>query len=160
MTKRSNKGSTLVMVLIAVLILSLIAISSLTQSNTELGTARNFAQEKSAFYTADAGIQVGIQSIRTAVALAFDPSNVTFTQTVGKYTFYSGSISDGSAQTLKGFKGFKPPPPVGMSVEMSGELGAVTLPWDLLVTSAASVGTRNQVRKQLETIVVTMASEY
>jgi len=160
MSKRSNRGSTLVMVLIAVLILSMIALSSLTQSSTEMGTARNFAQEKNAFYSADAGIQVGIQAIRTAVAEAFDPSNVTFTQTIGKYTFYSGSIDDGTAQTLKGFRGFKPPPPVGMSIEMAGELGAVTLPWDLIVTSAASVGSRNQVRKQLETIVVTMASEY
>jgi hypothetical protein len=160
MSKRSNEGSTLVMVLIAVLILSLIALSSLTQSNTELGTARNFAQEKNAFYSADAGIQVGIHEIRTAIADAFDPSTVSFTQTIGKFTFYSGSIADGSEQTLKGFRGFKPPPPVGMSVEMSGELGAITLPWDLVVTSAASVGSRNQTRKQLETIVVTMASEY
>jgi hypothetical protein len=160
MTQRNNKGSTLVMVLIAVLILSLIALSSLTQSNTELGTARNFAQEKNAFYSADAGIQVGIREIRNAVASAFDPSSVTFTRTFGKYTFYSGSIDDGSAQTLKGFRGFKPPPPVGMSVEASGELGVVTLPWDLVVTAAANVGSRNQARKQLETIVVTMVSEY
>jgi hypothetical protein len=160
MTQNGNKGSTLVMVLIAVLILSLIALSSLTQSNTELGTARNFAQEKTAFYSADAGIQFGIRAVRDAAALSFDPSGVSFTQTFGKYTFYSGSIADGSAQPLKGFLGFKPPPPVGQSVEMGGELGAVTLPWDLVVTAAANVGGKNQVRQQLQTIVVTMASEY
>jgi hypothetical protein len=156
----TNRGSTLIMVLIAVLILSLIALSALTQSNTEMGTTRNFFMDKSAFYSADAGIQVGINNIRTAVALTFDPSNVSFTQTFGKYTFYSGSIADGSAQTVKGFRGFRPPPPVGMSVEMSGELGSVTLPWDLTVTAAAAVGLKNQVRKQLQTVVITMASEY
>jgi hypothetical protein len=158
--KKTNKGSTLVMVLIAVLILSLIAVSALTQSSTEMGTTRNFLMDKSAFYSADAGIQVGTKDIRDAVALTFDPSNVSFTQTIGKYTFYSGSIADGSAQTVKGFLGFKPPPPVGMSVEMSGELGAVTLPWNLTVTAAANVNFKNQVRKQLRTVVVTMASEY
>ena len=160
MKKMTNRGSTLVLVLIAVLILSLIAISALTQSNTEMGTTRNFFMDKSAFYSADAGIQVGINEIRKAVALAFDPSNVAFTQTIGRYTFYSGTIADGSQQAVRGFRGFRPPPPVGMSVEMSGELGAVTLPWDLTVTSAAAVGSKNQVRKQLQTIVVTMASEY
>lgn len=160
MKNKKNKGSTLVMVLIAVLILSLIALSALTQSNTEIGTTRNFLMDKSAFYSADAGIQVGINEIRQAVALVFDPSNVSFTRTIGRYTYYSGSIDDGSAQTVKGFRGFRPPPPVGMSVEMSGELGAVTLPWDLTVTAAAAVGSKNQVRKQLQTIVVTMASEY
>lgn len=160
MNKKTNKGSTLVLVLIAVLILSMIALSALTQSGTEIGTTRNFLMDKSAFYSADAGIQVGTKEIRDAVALTFDPSNVSFTHTIGKYTFYSGSIDDGSAQTLKGFRGFKPPPPVGMSVEMAGELGAVTLPWDLTVTAAASVGSKNQVRKQLQTVVVTMASEY
>jgi Tfp pilus assembly protein PilX len=85
---KANRGSTLVMVLIAVLILSLIALSALTQSNTEMGTTRNFFMDKSAFYSADAGLQVGINEIRDAVAEAFDPSNVSFTQTFGKYTFY------------------------------------------------------------------------
>jgi hypothetical protein len=160
MNKRNNRGSTLVLVLISTLILSLIALSALTMSNTEMGTARNFLQDKNAFYTADAGIQVGIDAIRTAVASAFDASNVSFTQTIGRYTFYSGRISDSSAQAVKGFRGFKPPPPVGMSVEMSGELGAVTLPWDLTVSSVAAVGSKNQTRKQLQTIVVTLASEY
>jgi hypothetical protein len=155
-----NKGSALLLVLIAMLILSLIGLAALTQSGSEINTSGNFYQDKSVFYSADAGIQVGINDIRTAVALTFDPSNVSFTHTLGKYTFYSGSITQGSAQTVKGFNGFKPPPPVGMSVEMSGELGAVTLPWELTVTAAAAVGSKNQVRKQLRTVVVSMASEY
>ena len=155
-----NRGSALLLVLIAMLILSLIGLSALTQSGTEIGTTRNFFMDKSAFYSADAGIQVGINDIRQAVALTFDPSNVSFTHTIGKYTFYSGSIAQGSAQNVKGFRGFKPPPPVGMSVEMSGELGAVTLPWGLTVTAATALGSKNQVRKQLQTIVITMASEY
>ncbi len=148
------------MVLIAVLILSLIALSALTQSSTEIGTTRNFFMDKSAFYSADAGIQVGTKEIRDAVAFSFDPSNVSFTRTFGKYTFYRAPSPTAQRQPVKGFRGFKPPPPIGQSVEMGGEMGTVTVPWDMTVTAAASVGSRNQVRKQLQTIVVTMASEY
>ena len=160
MNKKTNKGSTLVMVLIAVLILSLIALSALTQSSTEIGTTRNFLMDKSAFYSADAGIQVGTKEIRDAVAFTFSAANVSFTRSFGKYMFYSGTIADGSAQTVKGFRGFKPPPPIGMSAGMGDEMGSVTVPWDLTVTAAAAVGSKNQTRKQLRTVVVTMASEY
>ena len=54
-----NRGSTLLLVLIALLILSLIGLAALTQSGSEINTTGNFLKDKNAFYTADAGIQVG-----------------------------------------------------------------------------------------------------
>jgi hypothetical protein len=59
-----DKGSALLLVLIALLILSLIGLSALTQSGSEINTTGNFFKDKSAFYAADAGIQVGMKEIQ------------------------------------------------------------------------------------------------
>jgi hypothetical protein len=157
MTNQSAKGSTLVLVLIAVLILSLIALSALTMSNTEIGTTRNFFQDKNAFCAAEAGLEDGIHRINTS---HMDPAGVSFTETFGKMTYYSGKVTDVTEQYVKAFKGFKPPPPTGQSIEMGGELGMGTAAWRLHVAAGGSAGTRNQSKKQLQTVVVTMVSEY
>ncbi|MBN2345631.1 MAG: hypothetical protein JXO51_04510 [Candidatus Aminicenantes bacterium] len=157
MTIMNRRGSTLVLVLVAVLILSLIAVSALTQSNTEIGTARNFYQDKNAFYAADAGIQDGINQIKHS---GMNPAGVSFSSTFGTQTYYSGTLSDTTPQNVKAFLGFKPPPPVGQSIEMGGELGMTTAGWHLQVSAGRAIGTRNQVRKQLQTVVVTMVAEY
>ncbi len=158
MTKGNNQGSTLVMVLIAVLILSMIAISALTQNSNELGTARNFVMDKNAFYAAEAGLEDGINRIKNS---NMNPAAVIFNDvSFGKMTYYSGEITDSTAQPVTAFKGFKPPPPIGQSIEMGGELGMGTAAWNLQVTAESAVGTKNQTRKQLHSIVVTMVSEY
>ena len=59
----TNRGSALLLVLIAMLILSLIGLAALTQSGSEINTTGNFLKDKSAFYTADAGIQEGLDEI-------------------------------------------------------------------------------------------------
>jgi len=147
----------LVMVLIAVLILSMIGISALTQTSTELGTARNFVMEKNAFYAAEAGIEDGIRQIENS---EMNPASVIFTSTFGKQTYYTGLLTDSTPQNVKAFMGFKPPPPKGQAIQMGGDVGMTTAAWDLNVSAVSAVGTRNQVRKQLESIVVTMVSEY
>jgi hypothetical protein len=157
MTKKSDRGSTLVLVLISVLILSLIALSALTMSNTEIGTTRNFFQDKNAFYAAEAGLEDGIQRISTS---KMDPAGVSFTESFGKMTYYSGKVTDVTEQYVEAFKGFKPPPPRGQSIEMGGELGMGSAAWRLHVSAGGSAGTRNQSRKQLQTVVVTMVAEY
>jgi hypothetical protein len=35
-----------------------------------------------------------------------------------------------------------------------------SVPWQLTVTSVSKAGTKNQIRKQLQTVVVTMVPEY
>jgi len=157
MASRTNRGSTLVLVLISVLILSLIALSALTMTNTEIGTTRNFFQDKNAFYAAEAGLEDGVQRISTS---HMDPASVIFTESFGKMTYYSGKVTDVTAQYVSAFRGFRPPPPGGQSVEMGGELAMGSAAWRLHVSAGGSAGTRNQSRKQLQTVVVTMVAEY
>lgn len=157
MKKGNNSGSTLVMVLIAILLLSMIGITALTQSGTELSTARNFVMDKSAFFAAEAGIEDGIREIKNS---DMNPAGVSFSRTIGKYTYYTGLMSDSAAQNVTAFKGFRPPPPIGQSVEMGGEVGMTNAAWDLHVSSVSATGTKNWVRKQLESVVMTMVSEY
>jgi hypothetical protein len=158
MIKGNNKGSTLVMVLIAVLILSMISISALTQSGTEMATARNFLMDKNAFYAADAGIQVGINNISHS---KMNPAGVNFSGNLGKLSYYTGLMSDTGSQNVTAFQGFKPPPPVGQAIDLGGgELGMGTVAWNLNVSSVSAAGTRNQVRKQIAAVIVTMVSEY
>lgn len=152
----NRRGSTLVMVLIAVLILSLIAISALTQTSTEIGTARNFVLDKRAFFAAEAGIQDGTNRIKNS---HMNPSGINFSAIFAGQRYYTGLLTDSTSQNVKAFMGFKPPPPTGQSIEMGGELGMGTAAWDLRVSAGSGVG-RNLTRKQLQSVVVTMVAEY
>jgi len=158
----NQKGSTLVLVLVAVLILSLIGISSLTQSGTEVATSRNFQADKTALFTADAGINFGINAMKDTL----DPTSVLFDQamdTAGRSRFRSGAMNTVGAQPVTGFLGFPAPPPWGMSIEMSGEIGATTRPWQLIVSSNIANATKRFIgtsRKEVQTVVVTLVAEY
>jgi hypothetical protein len=154
-----DKGSALLLVLIALLILSLIGLSALTQSGSEINTTGNFFKDKSAFYAADAGIQVGMKEIQdqftNPMGVILD-NNYTFTN----QRYYTGTMVNSTAQYVKAFLGFNAPPPVGQSIEMGSELNMKTVPWQLIVSSVSKAGTKNQVRKQLQTVVITMVPEY
>lgn len=161
MQARKNKGSALILVLIALLILSLIGLSALTQTGSEINTTGNFRLDKSAFFAADGGIQNGINEIKlhkpdpTVVKFSYglDQKNSTFTGLL------SGSPS--APENVKAFLGaFKPPKPIGNSIDMGGELGMNNLPWRLVVTAGSASGSKNPVRKQIEALVVTMGADY
>jgi hypothetical protein len=154
-----NRGSALLLVLIALLILSLIGLAALTQSGSEINTTGNFFKDKSAFYAADAGIQVGMKEIQdqftNPMGVILD-NNYTFVN----QRYYTGTMLNPTAQYVKAFMGFNAPQPVGQSIEMGGELNMKTVPWQLTVTSVSKAGTKNQIRKQLQTVVITMVPEY
>jgi hypothetical protein len=154
----ANKGSTLVLVLVAVLVLSIIGLSGLTQSSNDVATSRNFFAGKAAFFTAESGIHFGVNELNNA----FDPTSVVFEQTdaSGKLTFRSGRIEDAAAMPVMPFRGFKAPPPRGYSIEMGGEFGAAATPWQLTVNSNVQGLTRGLVRKEVETAIVTLSPEY
>jgi hypothetical protein len=156
--KHTEKGSTLVLVLVAVLVLTLIGLSGLTQSSSEVATSRNFFAGKAAFYTAESGIHFGVNELSNA----FDPSSVVFEQTdsTGKLMFRSGRMEDALATPVAAFKGFKAPPPRGYSIEMGGEFGASATPWQLTVNSNVRDLARGRVRKEIQTAVVTISPEY
>jgi hypothetical protein len=157
MNKTATRGSALLLVLIALLILSLIGLSALTQSGSEINTTGNFYKDKSAFYAADAGIQVGMKEIREQF---INPTGVLLDDTLSGQRYYTGTMTDTTAQYVKAFIGFKAPPPVGQSIEMGGELNMQNVPWQLTVTSVSKAGTKNQIRKQLQAVVITMVPEY
>ncbi len=157
MKKKKNRGSALLLVLIALLILSLIGLAALTQSGSEINTTGNFYRDKSAFYAADAGIQRGMDEIQKQFN---SPTSVILDNNFSNQRYYTGTMTDTSAQYVKAFMGFKAPPPVGQSIEMGGELNMQFVPWHLTVTAESKAGTKNQVRKQLQTVVITMVPEY
>ena len=157
MKTSANRGSSLLLVLVALLILSLIGLTALTQSSAEINTSGNFYKDKSAFYTADAGIQVGMDEIRKNF---INPTGVILDNYLFNQRYYSGTMVDTTAQHVKAFMGFNAPPPVGQSIEMGGELNMRAVPWQLTVTAVSKAGTSKQIRKQLQTVVITMVPEY
>jgi len=157
MTTVKNQGSALLLVLIALLILSLIGLSALTQSGSEINTTGNFLRDKSAFYAADAGIQRGMDEINKHFT---NPTSVLLDQTFANQRYYTGTMTNLTAQNVSAFMGFNAPPVIGQSIEMGSELNMRAVPWQLTVSSVSKAGTKNQVRKQLQTVVITMVPEY
>jgi hypothetical protein len=162
----SKSGSALVLVLIAVLILSIIGISGLTHTGVSMATSRNLMYDKSAFYLADSGINYGLNQIFNTI----NPAQVNFfiAATGDNETYFrSGGIADTEAKSITAFRGFKPPPPKKISIEMSSELTATLTAWKLLVSSnvrmpKSSAGTimKGRAVKELQAIVAVFVPEY
>lgn len=153
--KNHKKGSALILVLIAVLILSMIGIVGLTNISTDLSTARNFSADKTAFYAADAGINFGLNEIRKSIF----PPDVTFNITDGKINYKSGGMNT-SQEPVKAFKGFASPAPRGISIEAGSEVGAVVNPWQLTVSSSVTNNLKGLSRKEIILVVQALSSEY
>ncbi len=155
---KNESGSTLVLVLVAVLVLSLIGLSGLTQSSTEVATARNFLADKTAFFTADSGINFGLNELANTI----DPSTVSFERSdaSGNLVFKTGRIDESGPQPVMPFLGFKAPPAREMSIEMGSEVGAVATPWQLIVSSDVRNLARGRARKEISTAIVTLSAGY
>jgi len=157
--KTATKGSTLILVMISMIILSLICIAGLTSIGTEMSTARNYVADKTAFYAADAGINYGINEIRKTLF----PPNVQLPIKEGDILFTNGGTSP-SKPPVKAFKGFAAPLPLGMSVEMCSEMGATIVLWHLTVSTKGDPDSSNKnianARKEISTIVAALAPEY
>jgi Tfp pilus assembly protein PilX len=155
MKATKNRGSALLLVMIALIILSLIGLAALTQSGSEINTTGNFFKDKSAFYAADAGIQLGIRQIRLNSA---NPKLVIFDGVIGNNNYRTGLMSDTlpTKKNVKAFQGFWPPQSSGQSAGMESESNMINVPWTLVITAESNVGTRNRVRKQVQTVLTTM----
>ena len=154
--KLKQNGSALILVIMGAMVLSLIGIVSLSHTSTELSISRNFMADKSAFFLANSGISFGIDELRNSI----DPASVTFEIIDGNSSYKTGAISDISAQFVKGFKDFTPPPPVGVSIEMGGDAGVHLTAWDLTVSSKQSLSNKNSARKEIQTVVAILSAEY
>ncbi len=155
--KRGNqKGSVLVLVVIAAIILSLLGVAGLTSSSTELMISRNFSNDKTAFFVAESGINFGINELRGSI----DPTSVSFLQSLDNSIYKSGSITQDTAQYVTAFQSIPAPPPQGVSMEVGGDAGIVATSWDLLVSSEYKTGSKNTARKEIRSVILIMSTEY
>ncbi len=156
MKGKKEHGSVLVLVLFAVIILTLIGVTGLRHTTGELAISRNFLSDKTAFFTAESGINFGINELRGTV----DPTSISFESNINETTFKSGPISEVTAQTIKGFRSFSAPLPKGISIEMSGTSGVVPTAWDLLVSSKFPADSSHPARKEIRSVILILSAEY
>ncbi|MCK4763935.1 MAG: pilus assembly PilX N-terminal domain-containing protein [Candidatus Aminicenantes bacterium] len=152
--RKKEKGSALVLTLIAVLLLSGLAITGLTVSSTEVQSTGNFLLNKRAYYAA----LEGVEAVRNEIFRQPDPESVTAiqmdlpqTKSGGgpNYTYYiTGSMEDlryytenqTAPPTVNFFAGFPPPPLAGISLTGSANVAPVI--WRVHITSSINVGKR------------------
>ena len=164
MTKNKEKGSVLILVLFGVIILSMMGVTGLNRTKTEISITRNFFADKDSFFTAENGISMGTDLLRDSV----DPASEIFGPvTDGTRTFRSGPLYDTygykvtDPQYITPFLTFDAPPPIGISIEISGSMGVAITPWQVISSSSVKVpGGGNNARKEVRSIVVMLNSEY
>jgi hypothetical protein len=157
MNVEKEKGSVLVLTLIAVLILSIMVTGLLNVGTTEIYTTRNFHLNKSAYYTA---VQ-GVEEIRTLIYNTPDAASVAgivqmppaeaYSSSGGGYLrFYvTGSLKDledilagidPDGVPLEQFKGFDPPQLPAISL---GDSSLLPIVWKVQVTAKINANKRS-----------------
>lgn len=149
---KKQNGSALVLTLIAVLILSSLAVTGLTVSSTEIQSTQNFYLNKRAYYTA----LEGVEEVRNEIFTNPDPEYVTSltrnsSQTMvgggSNYTYYiTGSMEDlryfmeyqMDPPKVDYFKGFDAPPLPG--VGLGGTVTIAPVIWSVHITSCINTG--------------------
>ena len=150
--KPREDGSALVITIMAVLILSSLAITGLTVSSTEVQSTQNFYLNKRAYYTA----LEGVEELRNEIYRNPSVENVTSLNRTkdttlegggANYTFYiTGSMQDlrnfTESQTatpnVDFFYGFNPPPLP--AIGLGGTVPVSPVIWDVHVTATVNVG--------------------
>jgi hypothetical protein len=156
-----ERGSALILVLLGIIILSLLGVTSLNQSTTDMVISRNFTADKTAFFTADSGINRGTNDLR----LTIDPVSVILNQPSGDYRYRSGALANHygypitSPQPVQGFlAGFDPSAPPGGSPEMNK--GYEYYDWDLTISSFVSGFTKGTNQKEIQAAIVSPSPGY
>lgn len=138
-----EKGSMIILAIIATLILSLILVAGLTVSTTEVNTTQNYYLNKVSYYKAVEGIEHVIERIRNNP----DPTEISINQSEylsnedgSQKLFITGTLVDlqnSTAQTVKQFMGFAPPPLPGISLGPNSGISPII--WYVPVTSEVTV---------------------
>lgn len=157
MNLEKEKGSVLVLTIIAVLILSIMVTGLLTVGTTEIYTTQNFHLKKSAYYTAMQGVEeIRNEIYNTPDAMAVSgiikmpPANA-YTSSGGFLKYYvTGSLKD-LEEILAGtntdgvplgqFKGFDPPPLPAISLGGSSSIQPIV--WKVQVTAKIDANKRS-----------------
>jgi len=138
-----EKGSMLILAIIATLILSLILVAGLTVSTTEIHTTQNYYLNKISYYKAVEGVEIVTQKIRDTA----DPTTILvagheYRVTEGGITrrFLTGTLVDlhaGNSQNVQPFAGFDPPPLP--SISLGSSTGIQPIIWYVPITSEVTV---------------------
>jgi hypothetical protein len=157
MKKSKESGSTLLLVLMAVVILSMIGISALDRTGTDLAITGNFAEDKTAFFTAESAVHYG----NTELLKTMNPLSIQFEITEKNKTFKTGAISDSAPQTIRGYRSaYLPPPPVGVSIELGGDAGIKLTAWEMLVSSKVTLSKKHPAQKEINAGILIFSAEY
>lgn len=142
-----EKGSMLILAIIATLILSIILMSGLTVSTTEANTTQNYYLNKVSYYKAVEGIEVITEDIRyendpVAISQLTYTADQHATAERGMESLYiSGSMVDlqkSATQNISSFQGFDPPPLPSIS-QGGASTGVQPMIWLVPVTSQVTV---------------------
>ncbi len=149
-----QKGSMLILAIFATLILSIILVAGLSVSTTEVHTTQNYYLNKMSFYKAMEGLEIVTQKVREEP----DPSVIVVT--ADKYSakeggivreFITGTLVDiqnNSAQNVKPFTGFDPPPLPSMMLGMSS--GIQPIIWYVPIAAEVEMGAHSGKRAYTE----------
>lgn len=163
MKKNKNEdGSILILVMIGVVVLSMMGIMGLNKTKTEIRISRNFFSDKTAFFAAETGLNLGKNFLRNSL----DPASVVFGPIQsGNSSFRSGKLYDEygyiitSPENVDPFTAFPAPAPTGMSLDPN--MGIFLTSWELSVTAMNSpTALSPKSRKELTTTVAILLSEY
>ncbi len=149
-----EKGSMLVLAIIATLILSIILVAGLTVTTTEVHTTQNHLMNKMSYYKAVEGVEIVTEQIRNAP----DPSTLFITADEFKvsdagatHKFITGTLVDfqnNATQNVKPFTGFDPPPLP--SISLGASTGVTPVIWYVPVTAEVKMGGALQKRSYTE----------
>ena len=146
---KKEKGSVLILTMVAVLLLSIMLTGLLTVGTTEIYTTQNYQLQKAAYYAAVAGVE----EIRNIIYNNPDPKvieniykSASETLEYDKFdvarSYITGSLKDresGTFAAVSQYTAFPPPPPPGISLK-----NAAPIMWRVNVTADVSVGKRNK----------------
>lgn len=143
-----EKGSMVILAIIATLILSLIMMAGLTVSTTEVQTTQNYYLNKISYYKAVEGVEIVTEEIRNTA----DPDAIAnFSISPGTYEikengvtrkFITGTLVDLqkdpiTTQNVQLFMGFDPPPLPSISLGTSS--GVTPVIWYVPIASEVTV---------------------
>lgn len=144
-----EKGSMLILAIIATLILSLILVAGLTVSTTEVNTTQNYYMNKVSYYKAVEGLERVIDQIRAdpnPASISVDMEDFKVVKDGAQRLFITGTLVDlqnlqneslANAPTIRQFTGFPPPPLPGISLGPGA--GILPIIWYVPITSEVTV---------------------
>jgi hypothetical protein len=154
---KKEKGSIMILTMMAVLILSVMLTGLLTVGTTEIYTTGNYHLKKVAYYTAVQGVEEirneiisapSAEAVRNITKSTYDTEQY---ETGGvKRSFMTGTLKDreaggsyGIGQPITELEGIDAPPPPGISIEV-GRTSTMWMIWKVMVTADVIAGQKGK----------------